>query len=204
IKNNNEIFKVPKFLFEDIELATQFSKLISKALSSIRGNVKNKLMSSISKCSSIIDTARSLAHGCIEVDATHWNRCAFLDLYSASLLPSLHRDLRIKVSEGLGIDVGLDDTYPDPMGGENRADLDTNHDGDDNEDEPDENVSSMAEGVELDPNDSGFGGNGKCAVFTSSKFWRFVDASLEGVHKMVKADAEELNDGTPVEHIVRK
>lgn len=148
------------------------------------------------------------------------------DLYSASLLPSLHRDLRIKVSEGLGIDVGLDDTYPDPMvqvhesgvdgsggnegsandteGGENRADLDTNHDGDDDEDEPDENVSSMAEGVELDPNDSGFGGNGKRAVFTSSKFWRFVDASLEGVRKMAKADAEELNDGTPVEHIVRK
>ncbi|KAG1764378.1 hypothetical protein EV702DRAFT_1205041 [Suillus placidus] len=252
IKNNNEIFKVPKFLFEDIELTTQLSKLVSEVLSCIRGNVKTKLMPSILKRSSIIDTARSLAHGCLEVDASHWNRYAFLwrclhifligfgnyktiplkDLYSASLLPSLHKDLCVKVSEALGIDVGLDDFDQDPImqggadqahengaestgaiegkttdaeAGDNGTDFDVNHDGDDDEDEPEPegNVSRAAEKYELDPDNSGFGGNGKRTVFTSSKFWRFMDASLEGVRKMAKAEAEELDDGTPVESIVR-
>ncbi|KAG1871534.1 hypothetical protein F4604DRAFT_2014517 [Suillus subluteus] len=252
IKKNSEIFKVPLFLFEDIELTAQLSTLVSESLSCIRGNVKAKLMSSIIKRSSIIDTARSLSHGCLEVDASHWNRYAFLrrclrifligtgnyktiplkDIYSPSLLPSLHRDLRVKVGDALGVDVGLDDFDSDPIveggggqvdengadsmggveGGMNGAnaeddgtDPNINHDGpgDGDEDEPERDLSDVAEKFELDPNDSGFGGNGKRAVFTSSKFWRFVDASLEGVHKMGKAEAEELGDGTPVENIVR-
>ncbi|KAG1753151.1 hypothetical protein EDB19DRAFT_1902800 [Suillus lakei] len=253
IKKNNEIFKVPSFLFEDIELTAQLSTLVSEALSCIRGNVKAKLMSSIIKRTSIIDTARSLAHGCLEVDASHWNRFAFLrrclrifligtgnyktiplqDIYSPSLLPSLHRDLRLKVSDALGVDVGLDDFDSDPivegggqvdengadgMGGvegsmnganaeDGGADLNINHDGpgDGDEDEPERDVSGVAEKekYELNPNDSGFRGNGKRTIFTSSKFWRFVDASLEGVRKMGMAEAEELGDGTPAENIVR-
>ncbi|KAG1741901.1 uncharacterized protein EDB91DRAFT_1247944 [Suillus paluster] len=252
IKKNSEIFKVPKFLFEDIELTAQLSKLVSEALACIHGNIKSKLMTSISKRSSIIDTARSLAHGCLEIDVSHWNRYAFLwhclrifligtgnhkniplkDIYSLSLLPSLHRDLRVKVGNTLGIDVGLDDFDPDPIAEsptnkvhENGADsmgdiegsmngaeagddgtFDINHDGDndaDDEDDPEGNVSGTAEKYELDPNDSGFGGNGKHTIFMSTKFWRFVDASLEGVRKMGKAEAEKLNDGTPVENVVR-
>jgi hypothetical protein len=156
------------------------------------------------------------------------------DIYSPSLLPSLHRDLRLKVSDALGVDVGLDDFNSDPivegggqvdengadgMGGvegsmnganaeDGGADLNINHDGpgDGDEDEPERDVSGVAEKekYELDPNDSGFGGNGKRTIFTSSKFWRFMDASLEGVRKMGKAEAEELGDGTPAENIVRK
>ncbi|KAG2098949.1 uncharacterized protein F5147DRAFT_582824, partial [Suillus discolor] len=210
IKKNSEIFKVPKFLFEDIELTAQLSKLVSEALSCIRGNIKTKLMSSILKRSSIIDTARSLAHGCLEVDASHWNRYAFLDIYSPSLLPSLHRDLRVKVGDALGIDNGAD-SIGSIEGSINRAeagddgpDVDVNHDGDEEEDGLEGNVSGTAETYELDPNDSGFGGHGKRTIFTSTKFWRFVDASLEGIRKMGKAEAEELNDGTPVENIIRK
>ncbi|KAG1894216.1 uncharacterized protein F5891DRAFT_1195493 [Suillus fuscotomentosus] len=207
MKNNNEIFKVPKFLFEDIELTAQLSKLVSEALLCICGNVKTKLMLSILKCSSIIDTARSLAHSCLEVDASHWNRYTFLwcclriflirtgnyktiplkDLYSASLLPSLHQDLHIKVGNALGINVELDDLDLDPMTQdganqvhESSADSTGGHegttdnmeggdkdDGDDNQDDLKGNVSST---TELDPDDSGFGGNGKRAIFTSTKF----------------------------------
>jgi hypothetical protein len=83
------------FFFEDIELTEQLSTLVSEALLCIRGNVKAKvsvakntsqnntklrliqLMSSIIKRTSIIDTTRSLAHGCLEVDASHWNRLMF-------------------------------------------------------------------------------------------------------------------------------
>ncbi|KAG1741909.1 uncharacterized protein EDB91DRAFT_1052264 [Suillus paluster] len=213
-----------------------------------------------------MDTARLLAHGCIEVDASHWNRYAFLvwphsldcprfltgpqrrclhifligignyktiplkDIYSPSLLPSLHRDLRIKVGDTLGIDVELDDFDPGPMvrvhanqvhenstdslgdvegntndteAGDNGTGLNINHDGDDNENRPDDTETGMAETNELHPDDLGFGGNGKCAVFTSTKFWRFVDASLEGIRKMAKVQAEELDDGTTVENIIR-
>ncbi|KAG1720091.1 hypothetical protein EDB19DRAFT_1647415 [Suillus lakei] len=150
------------------------------------------------------------------------------DIYSPSLLPSLHRDLRIKVGDTLGIDVGLDDFDPGPMAhgyadqvhensavslgdvegntndveaGDNGTGLDINYDGDDDENQPEETETGMAD--ELHPDDSGFGGNRKRAVFTSTKFWRFVDASLEGIRKMAKAEAEELNDGTAVENIIR-
>ncbi|KAG1896773.1 uncharacterized protein F5891DRAFT_1192667 [Suillus fuscotomentosus] len=155
------------------------------------------------------------------------------DIYSLSLLLSLHRDLHVKVGDALSVDVGLDDFDSDPivkgggqvdengadgMGGvegsmngvnaeDDGTDLNINHDGpgDGDEDEPERDLSGVAEKekYELDPNDSGFGGNGKRTIFTSSKFWRFVDASLEGVRKMGKVEAEELGDGTPAENIIR-
>ncbi|KAG1836866.1 hypothetical protein DFJ58DRAFT_734664 [Suillus subalutaceus] len=160
------------------------------------------------------------------IGTSNYRTIPLKDIYSPSLLPSLHRDLRVKVGDALGIDVGLDDFDSDPIaegggqvhenGGqvnENSADsmggvegstngaeaeddgTDINHDGDGDEDEPERNMSGTKEKYELDPDDSGFGGNWK--------FWRFVDASLEGVRKMAKAEAEELGDGTPVENIIR-
>ncbi|KAG2081034.1 uncharacterized protein F5147DRAFT_783951 [Suillus discolor] len=196
IKKNSEIFKVPLFLFEDIELTAQLSTLVSEALSCIRGNVKAKLMSSIIKRSSIIDTARSLAHGCLEVDASHWNRYAFLrrclrifligtgnyktiplqDIYSPSLLPSLHRDLRVKLKvvaklmrmaqTGMG---GVEGSMNGANAEDGGTDLNINHDGpgDGDEDEPERDLSGVAEKekYELDPNDSGFGGNWKAHHF---------------------------------------
>ncbi|OAX31578.1 hypothetical protein K503DRAFT_812023 [Rhizopogon vinicolor AM-OR11-026] len=78
IKENNSIFKVPLSMFKDVQLSGIFATIVSDLLSSICGNMKSKLLSSIRKCMSIMDTVKSLAHGCIEVDAAHWNRLAFL------------------------------------------------------------------------------------------------------------------------------
>ncbi|KAG1876987.1 hypothetical protein C8R48DRAFT_543778, partial [Suillus tomentosus] len=107
IKNHREVFKIPAGLIDDVELLAQLSKIVSELLSSIRGNLKTKLVASLVKRMSIMDTAKSLAHSIIEVDAAHWNRYAFL-LYSSSLIPSLHRDLRVKISEGLDCDIDME------------------------------------------------------------------------------------------------
>ncbi|KAG1785094.1 uncharacterized protein HD556DRAFT_1314540 [Suillus plorans] len=192
IKKNSEIFKIPKFLFEDIELTAQLSKLVSKALSCICSNVKTK-------------------HHCLHIfliGTGNYKTIPLKDIYSPLLLPSLHHDLHVKVGDALGINVGLDNFNQDPIaegdanqvqensadgmgsieGSMNRAeagddgpDFDVNHVGDEEEDGLEGNMSGMAETYELDPNDWGFGGHGKCTIFMSTKFWKFVDASLEGV-----------------------
>ncbi|KAG2145796.1 hypothetical protein DEU56DRAFT_910079 [Suillus clintonianus] len=125
IKEHQEVFKVPEALFEDVQLSTLFAKIVSDSLSTIRGNMKSKLTVSIAKRTSITDIARSLAHGCIEVDAAHWNRLAFLrrclrvyligigdykivslkSLYSPLLIPSLPKEIREKIGPQLGIDI---------------------------------------------------------------------------------------------------
>ncbi|OJA16731.1 hypothetical protein AZE42_12852 [Rhizopogon vesiculosus] len=125
IKENNSIFKVPLSLFEDVQLSGIFVTVVSDLLCSIRSNMKSKLLASIRKRMSIMDTAKSLAHGCIEVDAAHWNRLAFLRrclrifmigisdhkmlslkaLYSPSLISSLHSAVRARIGPKLGIDI---------------------------------------------------------------------------------------------------
>ncbi|KAG1790218.1 uncharacterized protein HD556DRAFT_1242727 [Suillus plorans] len=198
-----------------------------------------------------MDTAKSLAHSCIEVDASHWNRYAFLvcilrvltyriiiflttglqrrclrifligrgdyksiplkNIYSPSLLSSLHRDLRIKVRETLGIDIELDDT---PTVQENADEVRENCEGglDDGDDaaadtnvpnnshnvsldgDEDENrdigLDSGTDEGEIDAEGSGFGGNGKRPKYTSTKFWNFVDDSLEAVRNMAREEAK--------------
>ncbi|KAG1722392.1 uncharacterized protein EDB91DRAFT_1256078 [Suillus paluster] len=87
IKNNNEIFKVPKFLFEDVELTAQLSKLVSEALSCIRGNVKTKTDSA-----GVINLKTLEHYGHRKIaspwlhrgDASHWNRYAFFGTASLS------------------------------------------------------------------------------------------------------------------------
>ncbi|KAG1801085.1 uncharacterized protein BJ212DRAFT_1200451, partial [Suillus subaureus] len=105
IKDNSSIFKVPSSLFKDVELSAICATIISDLLSSIQGGMKSKLLSSIQKCLSIMDTSKLLAHGCIEVDAAHWNRVAFLALYSDSLIPSLHLAVHARIRPKLGIDI---------------------------------------------------------------------------------------------------
>ncbi|KIK36596.1 hypothetical protein CY34DRAFT_16277 [Suillus luteus UH-Slu-Lm8-n1] len=239
IKTHNEVFKIPKSLFEDAELSTQFSTVVSDLLACIRGNLKNKLVLLISKHLSIMDTAKSLAHSCIEVDASHWNRYAFLrrclrifligrsdykniplkNLYSPSLLPSLHRDLRIKVGEALDINMELDDeptiqenaneVRENSEGGLDNGDgagADTNvpdpsHDADldgDEDENRDNGLNSGTDEGDIDTEGSGFGGNRKRPKYTSTKFWNFVDDSLEAVRSMAKelakAKVEEGGD----------
>ncbi|KAG0694569.1 hypothetical protein DFH29DRAFT_1006221 [Suillus ampliporus] len=126
IKEHQEVFKVPASLFEslDVQLSALFAKIVSESLSTICGNMKAKLTGSIAKCTGITDIARSLAHGCIEVDAAHWNRLAFLrclrvyllgigdyrttplkTLYSPLLISSLPKEIREKIGLQLGIDI---------------------------------------------------------------------------------------------------
>ncbi|KAG2056571.1 hypothetical protein BDR06DRAFT_969950 [Suillus hirtellus] len=126
IKRHQEVFKVPALLFEDAELTTAFAKVISESLSTIRGNMKTKLTMSIAKRTSITDIARTMAHGCIEVDAAHWNRLAFLRclrvyllgtcnfknvplsiLYSPLLISSLPQEVRQKI--GLQLSINIDE-----------------------------------------------------------------------------------------------
>ncbi|KAG1876749.1 hypothetical protein C8R48DRAFT_768338 [Suillus tomentosus] len=146
IKNHREVFKLPAALIQDVELLAQLSKIVSELLSSIRGNLKAKLVASIAKRMSIMDTAKSLAHGIIEVEAGHWNRYAFLrrclrifligvgdykaipleDLYSTSLEPSLHADLRAKITMALDCEADMDADEDDQQHAE-RAEDDMDH-----------------------------------------------------------------------------
>ncbi|KAH7918078.1 hypothetical protein BV22DRAFT_983437, partial [Leucogyrophana mollusca] len=105
-----EVFKIPRGLLEDPELSKQLSRMVTDMLSSLRGNIKQRLTASAVKDLNIVEASKSLAHGCIEVDSSHWHRFAYLHvplkkLYSPTLVPSLHKDLRDKVGKRLNIDV---------------------------------------------------------------------------------------------------
>ncbi|KAG2126073.1 hypothetical protein BD769DRAFT_1666296 [Suillus cothurnatus] len=91
IKNHCEVFKLPAALMQDVELLAQLSKIVSELLSSIRGNLKSKLVISIAK------------H--ITVD---YKAIPLKDLYSSSLIPSLHKDLHIKIAMALNCKVGTE------------------------------------------------------------------------------------------------
>ncbi|KAG1875770.1 hypothetical protein F4604DRAFT_1581636, partial [Suillus subluteus] len=225
IKNNCGIFKVPPSLFEDAELTAILAKTASELLSSIRGNMKSKLLSSIRKRLCIMDTAKLLAHGYIEVDSAHWNRLAFLTLYSPSLIPSLHTAVRARIGPMLGIDINsIEDEM---LGGEeensdnqddeglemhnagaasgaiDNGDLadgaegleeNSGNDGDadhDNEPEDNKGPGTTPRYRVVAEDDSGFGDNGKPAIFTSGRFWNFVDTSLENIRKVAKQEAAD-------------
>ncbi|KAG1804533.1 uncharacterized protein BJ212DRAFT_1284262, partial [Suillus subaureus] len=184
------------------------------------------LLSSIQKHLSIMDTSKSLAHGCIEVDATHWNRIAFLALYSNSLIPSLHLAVHARIRPKLGIDINsierklygdeadhdgipLDSTLVTDEHGETQGTCATGDNGDstgtDNLDEhlggngdADQDYelednkginTTMLNSQPLHPDDSSFGDNGRPVIFSTGKFWDFVNISLENVHKIAKEEA---------------
>ncbi|KAG1733334.1 uncharacterized protein EDB91DRAFT_1251337 [Suillus paluster] len=242
IKNNSGIFKVPLSLFKDVKLTAILAKTVSELLSSIRGNMKSKLLASICKRMSITDTAKSLAHGSIEVDSAHWNRLAFLRrclrvfmigisnyrtiplkaLYSPSLIPSLHTAVRARIGPKLSIDINgiedemlgreeeISDNQDDeglemhnagaPSGDSSKTDgaegLEENsgNDGDadqDNEPEDNEVPDTTPHNRVIAEDDSGFGDNGKPAIFTSGRFWNFVDTSLKNIHKVAKQEAAD-------------
>ncbi|KAG1890445.1 uncharacterized protein F5891DRAFT_1198199 [Suillus fuscotomentosus] len=248
IKNHREVFKIPAGLINDVELLAQLSKIVSELLSSIRGNLKTKLVALLVKRMSIMDMAKSLAHSIIEVDAAHWNRYAFLrrclrifligvgdyraiplkELYSSSLIPSLHRDLRVKISEGLDCDIDMEVSENDEQHADNaegnvdhsdehcEGDLGATNDhgnnlgeeertmdsgesyglleirdgeGEEEEEEEEEEETSEQE-LEVDDGGSGFtkGKNSKGPKFTSSKFWNFIDCSLQAIRRAAKEE----------------
>ncbi|KAG1847465.1 hypothetical protein C8R48DRAFT_615562, partial [Suillus tomentosus] len=75
------------------------------------------------------------------------------------------------------------------------GDADQDYEPEDNEG-PDTTPYSRA----LAEDDSGFGDNGKPAIFTLGKFWNFVDTSLENIRKVVKQEAVNNHQGTVFQH----
>ncbi|KAG2089009.1 hypothetical protein BD769DRAFT_1680160 [Suillus cothurnatus] len=258
VRDHHNVFKVPVAMLEDVELNTQLSKLVSDLLCSIHGNMKAKLTTSILKRSSIMETAKSLTHHCgIEVDSMHWNRFAFLRhclhifligvddykavslkvLFSNSLIPSLHKDLRLKINEKLGIDidaiecgihgdVNQDFELDTPTADHDIQDLldedrpmhdmeNADNSGNGSSQQEDEDENAKDEGAE-DENQvgedlpgeehSGFKKQGCHTVYSSTKFWKFVDDSLEGICKLVKTQVSEqgANGSLTYEHTFRE
>ncbi|KAG1876647.1 hypothetical protein DFJ58DRAFT_721115 [Suillus subalutaceus] len=128
IKNHREVFKLPAALIQDVELLAQLLKIVSELLSSIRGNLKAKLVALIAKCMSIMDTTKSLAHGIIEVEAVIKCLTRGLAALLENLLDqsrrlqsyptqgpllkltqtSLHADLRTKIAMALDCEADMD------------------------------------------------------------------------------------------------
>lgn len=95
---HNDLFKIAEGLFEDTELRSQLGRLVTRLLSTIRGQIKStvcifsmnedrkcsqrsfypQLTMSVSKRLSIMDALKLLIHSGMEVDSSHWTRFAFL------------------------------------------------------------------------------------------------------------------------------
>jgi hypothetical protein len=142
-------------------------------------------------------------------------------LFSNSLIPSLHEDLCTKINEKLSIDInaierGMHDNINQDFEPDTPADTESSLDQDQLMDDM-ENASNVGEGGGQQEDDgettreegaedehqgegdlsvvskgnSGFKGKGHLAVYTLSKFWNFVDDSLDGIHKLAKTQVSE-------------
>jgi hypothetical protein len=167
------------------------------------------------------------------------------DLYSTSLLPSLHQDLRIKISKALDCDMDLgvsenDEQHTDnadgnvhhseeqdPEGdigatddhgddfGEGEHTLENGEEGsgfhENREEEDEEEGEEMTDQQESEVNDGGSGfsktKDGKGPKFTSTKFWNFVDCSLQAIRQAAQQEAGPNHDTSArgaYENAVRK
>lgn len=104
MKTHQALFKAQPKYFEDAELRTSLCKMVSRELSSVRGNLKSTLIDSLQHSKNIIDTMQSLAgtKSGMEIGSGHWMRFAFLVSCSSSFLswcahpsPMQRRQLRI-------------------------------------------------------------------------------------------------------------
>ncbi|KAG2089121.1 hypothetical protein BD769DRAFT_1680124 [Suillus cothurnatus] len=148
-----------------------------------------------------MDTAKSLTHSCIEVthptgtDMLFWGNYKNIPLkklYSPSLLSSLHRDLRIKVGEALDIDMELDD---EPTVQENADEVPRTQKALWITETMQELILmypiTVATSILMETRMRiGTMGRIKASKYTSTKFWNFVDDSLEAVRNMAKAEAK--------------
>jgi hypothetical protein len=160
-------------------------------------------------------------------------------LCSNSLIPSLHKDLRVKINENLGIDidaiecgihgdVDVDQDFEpaasvadveDPLDEDQQMHDTENTDGSGNggSQQEDENENARDEGAEDEyqaeeglsvagEENSGFEKKGRRTVYSSTKFWKFVDDSLEGIRKLAKTQVSEqgLNGSLTYEHAFRE
>ncbi|KAG2065605.1 hypothetical protein BDR04DRAFT_1121769 [Suillus decipiens] len=210
IKNHREVFKILAVLINNMELLAQLSKIVSDLLSSIHGNLKGKLVSSLIKRMSIMDTAKLLAHSIIEVDAAHWNRYAFLALYCDVDIGVSENDEWCTDNTDSNVDyseeqypegdLGVTDDHGDNLGegehtlesGEEGSRFQENREEEEahEEEEAQEEETGQQES-EVNNGGSGFSKrkNGKGPKFTSTKFWNFVDCSLQAIRQAAQQEA---------------
>ncbi|KAG1897725.1 uncharacterized protein F5891DRAFT_1191655 [Suillus fuscotomentosus] len=149
-----DMFKLPPIIFEDAELKTALSKIVTKVLATIRGQFKIKLTASLVKRIGVVELMKTLASGSMETDASHWNRVAFLQTqslsqrrclrvfligtsdykdanikqcYSPFISPSLAGDLHRKVEQELGINIS---EHQSDIRAPGEIDADTGNNGD--------------------------------------------------------------------------
>ncbi|KAG1874859.1 hypothetical protein F4604DRAFT_1924990 [Suillus subluteus] len=171
IKNHREVFKIPAVLINDVELLAQLSKIGMQTIM-------------------ILTALKAIP---------------LKDLYSPSLIPSLHSDLHIKISKALNcdIDVGTNNTLKEILErthdhgdnlGEGERTLESGEEREfhenRNEEEEGEEESGQQE-PKVDDGGSGFSKrkNGKGPRFTLTKFWNFVDCSLQAIRKAAQEEA---------------
>ncbi|KAG2104658.1 uncharacterized protein F5147DRAFT_775479 [Suillus discolor] len=127
IKNHCEVFKLPAALMQDVELLAQLSKIVSELLSSIRGNLKAKLVILIAKQYAFLQRCLRI----FLIGVSDYKAIPLKDLYSSSLIPSLHKDLRIKIAMTLDCEVGTEaDENGEQHGDQPGVSNDTGGDGD--------------------------------------------------------------------------
>ncbi|KAG1791598.1 uncharacterized protein HD556DRAFT_1309888 [Suillus plorans] len=82
-KKNPSVFKIPVEALQDSDAMDRLDVLMKKILTAQRGNMKQKLIASIEKCSDLSTLARSLAGNCTELTMAHWARIAFMKTTNA-------------------------------------------------------------------------------------------------------------------------
>ncbi|KAG1824630.1 uncharacterized protein BJ212DRAFT_1295755 [Suillus subaureus] len=206
VRKHHNVFKIPVAMLEDVELKAQLSKMVSDLLSSIHGNIKAKnRFAFLRHCLHIF---------LIRVD--NYKTVPLKVLFSNSLIPSLHDDLRIKINEKLGIDMdaiecrihgNVDQDLKPNTPTDSESFLDEDHlmqdteNTDNGSQQENEGENIRGEGAEdedqgegdlpVDEENSGSESKGRPAVYSLSKFWKFVDDSLNGIHKLARAWVSE-------------
>ncbi|KAH7885944.1 hypothetical protein F5I97DRAFT_1927814 [Phlebopus sp. FC_14] len=103
IKSRHTLFKIPKKVIEDMELWSTLSKMVSKDLSSIQGDIKTALYNSFINGKNTIDTFQSAASTKSSIGME--DKAQIQQYFSMYLLPSLHKDLHQRVASVLDVDL---------------------------------------------------------------------------------------------------
>ncbi|KIK77353.1 hypothetical protein PAXRUDRAFT_17563 [Paxillus rubicundulus Ve08.2h10] len=192
ISEHPDVFKVPAAVFKDDKLRSQLGKLVVKLLSTIHSQIRSQLTISIAKKTCIIDMTKALIQGSsgLDVEATHWNRMAFLE--------------HMRVDGGEDIDaataallagrrvLGTNAEFGGDTGDSINANVNTN-----TNTTPDVNANSGVPDTEessedlkdLDYNDFGFRLDDKPLQFNDTKFWNYVDYMLSLMCNVAHKDA---------------
>ncbi|KAG2051817.1 hypothetical protein BDR06DRAFT_1010115 [Suillus hirtellus] len=199
-----DMFKLPPIIFEDAELKTALSKIVTKVLATTCGQFKIKLTASLVKHTGVVELMKTLASG---TNPNDYKDANIKQCYSPFISPSLAGDLHRKVEQELGINIS---EHQSDIHAPGEIDADTGNNGDteyvagnkdntlrhdsnegDAEADADADASGILDGneavedgdheVDQDGDDSGFGLEGHIAKWTTGNFWNYVDAMLSAM-----------------------